>query len=95
MAVTQFAFCAVENIPPAPYNGGATWEAKTPAGTSSQTTASANASQGFCRVSTDTAIYVAFGSNPTASSSTGFYMPAGSVEYFRVASGNKGAVITA
>lgn len=95
MALTQFAFCAVDGLPPAPYAGGATFEVKTPSGSSSATTAAATASQNVCRVSTDTAVYVAFGTSPTASSTGGFYVPANGVEYFRVGSGFKGAVITA
>lgn len=95
MTITQFAFCAVDNLPPAPYNGGATFESKTPSGSSAATTAAATASQNICRVATDTAVYVAFGSAPTASASAGFYLPAGSSEYFRVGTGDKGAVITA
>lgn len=95
MAVTQFAFGVVEGMFPSMYFGGATIETVTPSGTSAATTAAANAAQNVCRVTTDTAIYVAFGATPTASSSAGLYVPAGSVEYFRVSSGNKAAVITA
>lgn len=97
MAVTQFAFGCAEggNNPPAMYFASATIETKTPSGASSATTAAAHASQNTCRVATDTAIYVAFGSSPTASSSAGFLVPANGVEYFRVNSGDKAAVITA
>jgi len=95
MAVTQFAFCAVDNLPPAPYSAGAAIETVTPTGSSAATTAAAKASQNVCRVATDTAVYVAFGTSPTASSSAGFYVPAGAIEYFRVGDGMKAAVITA
>ncbi len=95
MAVTQFCFTTAEGILPAAYNGGSVWEVKTPAGASAATTAAATATQNLCRVATDTAVYVAFGAAPTASSTAGFYLPANAVEYFRVASGDKGAVITA
>lgn len=95
MAVTQFAFCQVEGMFPAPYFGGATFEAKTPSGSSSATTLAAHASQNCCAVSTDTAVYVAFGSAPTASSTGGFLVPAGGTLFVRVKSGDKGAVITA
>ena len=95
MALTQFAFGAVEGHFEAMYFAGVTIETVTPSGTSGATTAAAHAAQNICRVSTDTAVYVTFGSSPTASSSAGLYMPANSVEYFRVKSADKGAVITA
>lgn len=94
MATTQFCFTTVGDTAPVAYSGSATFEVKTPSGSSAATTAAANASQTICRVATDTAVYVAFGSSPTASSTAGFMIPANAVEYFRVASGDKAAVIT-
>lgn len=102
MAVTQFAFAAFRNYdrqtPQSLTFAGATFEIKTPSGTSGQTTATASISTPgtlVCRVSTDTAVYVAFGTDPTASSTTGFYLPANSTDVFIVNGGDKGAVITA
>lgn len=95
MAVTQFAFMALDNMPPAGYAAGATIETKTPSGTSGATTAASTASQNVCRVATDTAVYVTFAASPTATSSNGFLIPANGVEYFRIGSGLKAAVITA
>lgn len=95
MAVTQFAFVAAIEQPPVAYAANATFEIKTPSGSSSATTAVAAAGTRICRVATDTAVYVAFGAEPTASPSTGFLVPAGAVEHFHVAAGDKGAVITA
>lgn len=95
MATTQFAFMAIDGLPPAGYAGGATIETATPTGSSAATTAAAKAAQNVCRVATDTAVYVAFGTSPTASSSAGFLVPANGVEYFRVGEGMKAAVITA
>lgn len=99
MAVTQFAFCQFRQqtgIPAqAAHAAGATWEIKTPSGSSSTTTAAAAGTQSICRVSTDTAVYVAFGTAPTASSTTGFFVPAGTTDCFVVQVGDKAAVITA
>lgn len=95
MALTQFAFMALNQDSPVAFAGGATIEIKTPSGTSGATTAASTASQNVCRVATDTAVYVTFAASPTATSSNGFYVPANGVEYFRVGEGLKGAVITA
>jgi hypothetical protein len=49
-----------------------------------------------CRVATDTAVYVSFGTAPNATSDAGrVFMPAGVTEYFRVGAGYKGAVVEA
>lgn len=95
MAVTQFAFLALGEVPPVAFAANAAFEIKTPSGSSQATTATAVAGRTVCRVSTDTAVYVAFGAAPTASSTAGFYLPANAIEYFRVSSGDKAAVITA
>lgn len=96
MALTQFAFMAVEGMFPAGYAGGATVESETPSGSHVATAAAANASQNVCRVATDTQVYVSFGTAPNAGTDTiRFLVPAGSVEYFRVSSGSKASVITA
>lgn len=96
MAVTQFVFGSVNADLPSMFVAGAQVESKTPSGTSGATTAAATATQLVCRVSTDTAVYVSFGSSPNASSDTiKFFMPANGVEYFRVSSGDKAAVVTA
>lgn len=99
MAVTQFAFCQFRHQTGVPaqaaHAAGATFEIKTPSGSSGATTAAAVAGQTICRVSTDTAVYVAFGASPTASSTAGFYLPANASDCFIVQVGDKGAVITA
>lgn len=94
MATTQFAFCCMNAPDSAHYAAGATFEIKTPSSSSAATTAAANASQNVCRVATDTAVYVAFGSAPTASSTGGALCPANTVTFHRVSSGDKAAVIT-
>lgn len=94
MAIASFTFCAVSGLPPAAHVGGATVEEETISGANAATTAAATASQGYCRVAVDTDCYVSFGTAPDASSdSVRFLMPAGSVEYFHVASGSKAAVV--
>lgn len=85
---------------PALVAGPTTTEVKTGAGS---TTAVAPAGVPvICRVSTDTAVYVAFGTTPDATATspttaTGakIYMPAGTVDYFVVQAGDKGAVAVA
>lgn len=48
-----------------------------------------------CRVATDAAIFVAFGADPNATTTSArVWMPANSVEYFAVEPGDKVAVIT-
>lgn len=96
MATTQFAFVSVgEDAHDIPYVANASCEDKTPSGTSSATTAVAGASQKFCRVATDTQVYVSFGSSPNAGSDTiRFLCPANSVNWFRVSAGDKAAVKT-
>lgn len=68
-------------------------------GSNQQTTATAPTGGGIkiCRVSTDTACYVSFGSNPNASTGTTVraYLPANAVEYFVVNESDKGACVTA
>ena len=96
MALTQFVFCAVNADIPAAFAEGATVETETPSGSNAATTAAASASQPFCRVTTDTDVYVSFGVAPNAGTDTvRFLLLAGSTEYFRVRSGAKGAVIEA
>lgn len=99
MAVTQFAFTTFRiydrQTPQAATAVGTTYEIKAATGTSSATTASATGGQNICRVATDTAVYVAFGASPTASSTTGFFIPAGTTDCFVVANGDLAAVITA
>lgn len=61
MATTQFCFTTVGATTPVAFSSSASFEVKTPTGTSSATTASANASQTICRVATDTAVNVTDG----------------------------------
>ncbi len=95
MALTQFAFGQVNGDIPSMFAVGATVESEAPSGTNAATTAAATNSQPMCRVATDTDVYVSFGSAPNAGTDTiRFFVPAGSVEYFRVSPGSKAAVIT-
>lgn len=64
--------------------------------TSTSNTQSSAGTQPFVRVVSDAAHWVAFGSNPDATTTTGrFYLPANTVEYFQIEVGNKVAAITA
>lgn len=96
MAATQFAFVSISSDAEAiPFTAGATVETETPSGSNAATTAEADATQRFCRVATDTLVYVSFGAAPNAGTDTiRFLMPANSVSFFRVSAGDKGAVIT-
>lgn len=95
MALTQFAFGMVNADLPTMFNTGATVESEAPSGSNVATTAAATAGQSICRVATDTAVYVSFGSAPNATSDTiRFFLPANSIEYFRVSVGDKAAVVT-
>jgi hypothetical protein len=68
----------------------------TPSGSNQATTATALDGRSLCRIATDTAIYVAVGSAPNATSdSHRFLVPSGSVEYVRLGVGAKVAVATA
>lgn len=80
-------------------------EVKTSSGSSQQTTLAATDVAIFrkhgtlfwriANMGTDN-VYVAFGTNPTASASTGYGIPAGAVEYFMVeTAAEKAAVINA
>ena len=104
MALTHFAFCQVGvgygqgNIP-VPIASSVTSEGIAPSASNQQTTATAPTGipEVMCRVSTDTAVYVTFGTNPNALTGTAarFFIPANGVEYFRVNPGNKAAVVNA
>lgn len=95
MAFTQFVFGSVQDGTPMMFGSSATAETETPSGVNSATTAAAGAGQSVCRVSTDTAVYVSFGTAPNAGTDAiRFFLPANAVEYFRVQSGHKGACIT-
>lgn len=96
MAVTQFAFGQVNADIPSMFSEGATVETETPSGSNAVTAAASRKDQPFCRVATDTDVYVSFGAAPNAGTDTiRFFVPAGSVEYFRVPAGSKASVIEA
>lgn len=105
MALTHFTFGQAgqhwnNSQIPAMLSTSFTSEGVASSASNQQTTATAGSDDGVvyvCRVATDTAVYVAFGSNPNADSGTGTraYMPAGCVEYFIVPASAKGAVVTA
>jgi hypothetical protein len=64
--------------------------------TSGSNTQSAASTLTFVRLVSDAAHWVAIGSNPDATTTTGrFYLPANTVEYFQIEIGNKVAGITA
>lgn len=100
----QFAFVQVgveyngrSNIP-VPIAATVTSEMITPSASNQQTTATAPSGLGevMCRVATDLPVYVAFGTNPNATTTgTRFFMPANAIEYFRVNVGSKAAVVNA
>ena len=69
----------------------------TPSGSSQQSSAApgnAGGQRTICRIATDTTIYAAFGTNPTAVAGAGMLILANSVEYVAVPAGHKVAVIT-
>ena len=66
----------------------------TASGTSAQSSAF-NASTNYVRLIADVAVYIAFGSDPTAVDASDLYLPAGTAEYFGITPGHKVAVITA
>lgn len=103
MALTHFTFGAVGQHGkgvdcPAMLASSFASEGIAASGSNQQTTATApTAGHNItCRVATDTAVYVAFGSNPDATG-TGAraYVPANAVDYFSVSPGDKAAVVTA
>jgi hypothetical protein len=103
MALTQFAFVQVgvgygqSNIP-VPVASTVTSEGIVPSGSNQQTTAVAptGLAEVMCRVATDTAVYVAFGADPDATTAgERFFIPANGVEYFRVNPGDEAAVVEA
>lgn len=98
MATTHFAWCDASEWLPALNGRVIISEAKTPTGTSSQCTAvTPTISEGHryvVRVATDTAVYVAFGADPTVTSANGYMLPAGGTESFVVKPGDKVAVKT-
>ncbi len=99
MAITQFSFGLVMPDQPVRLFVATTSETEVPSASNQQTTMTAPGTyqhQPICRVSTDTAVYVSFGSNPNAGTDTNrIYMPANAVEYFPCIAGDKGAVINA
>lgn len=96
MPVASFVFCTINADIPAPYRAGAVSEEENITGANAATTAAATASQPFCEVTVDLASYVSFGSAPNAGTDQPrFFVPAGQTRYFRVQSGDKGAVIAA
>lgn len=98
MALVNIAFCEVGfmrwgGMLPITDGESVVSENITPSGSNQQ---SAAATKPHVRVATDTAVYVAIGANPDATTATGrYYMPANSVEYFQVEVGNKVATVTA
>ena len=96
MALTHFAFCALDILDPHyTQSEGAVVEGEAPSGTNAATTAVALGNHNYCRVATDTAVYVSFNAAPNAGTDASrFMMPANTVAFFRISPGYKGAVIT-
>jgi hypothetical protein len=99
---TQFAFCQLgvsfnKSDLQVAVSRPVEAESITSSGSNQQTTITAPTDMTglVCRVATDTAVYVKFGPDPNALTDTGarFFMPIGSVEYFRVKPGDKAAVV--
>ena len=93
MALTHFCFGRADAsqygaITQAMVAGTFSSEGIAVSGSNQQTTVTAPTTGGIkiCRVATDTACYVTFGSNPNASTGTSAraYLPANAVEYFVV-----------
>lgn len=103
MATTHIAFVPVgvnyvQNILDAPVMPPSSAQTITPIATNTASTATAPSSGGplYCRVATDTQIYIAFGSSPDATvAASRVMMPANTVATFRVQPGDKAAVATA
>lgn len=78
-------------------DGNAVSQNLNPTSTSAQTTISAPSIGGKLgmRVSTDVPVYVAVGASPTASATSGYFVPAGGTDYIVVTAGDKAAVIVA
>lgn len=98
MAVTQIAFGRLINQTGTAVLGlvadSVVSEGIAPSGVNQQTTATA-AELGVARVATDTAVYVAAGSNPNATNTeTRQFLPANTVAWIGVAKGDKIAVAT-
>ncbi|MGB1215734.1 MAG: hypothetical protein ACPG4X_20355 [Pikeienuella sp.] len=86
---------AMEGITPVLAAQPVASESVTPGGSSAQTTITAKAGN-VCVVTTDTAIWVAFGENPTAAAGTGHLILAGGTRDFgHLTDGWKVAYITA
>lgn len=106
MALTSFTFGKVGHnvgggsMPALVVDGTTqTTENIAPVAGNTQTTATASTVMGGlcgCRVTTDTNVYVSFGSNPNATSDTSRVLVlANQVEYFFILSGYKAAAATA
>jgi len=94
MAICSFAFVTMTSGVEAPDVASAIVEAETVSGSNAATTAASDGNHQFCRVWTDTACYVSFGTAPNAGTDTiRFPIAAGSVEYFRVKPGSRAACI--
>lgn len=102
MALTHFAFSRLGNfgtgyVEGTPVDEDVVSAGIAPTGSNQQTSITAPAIGERCvaRVATDTAVYVAFGTSPDASTAAArWFCPANTVSFFSVAPGDKGAVIT-
>lgn len=96
MPITHVAFCAsLEAGRPVVAADPANAQTLAPTASSAATAITANRGD-VCRISTDTAVFVKFGANPTAVSGSGHFIPAGAIaDLGFVQQGWKVAVITA
>ena len=104
MATTQFAFGPIGynhggGVIPHLLAAGIVSQSLTPSGSPGATTAVAQTLGGnpriACRVATDTAVYVSFGTAPNASNDASrILVPANTVETVFVNAGDKGSVVT-
>lgn len=98
MALTNICFCNAgftKNGCSLPIMDGESFVSEniTPSGSNQQ---SAAATLPIVRVATDTAIYVAIGENPNATTTTTrAWIPANGEQFFQIEVGNKVAVVTA
>ena len=103
MALTHFVFSAVGEqssggLVPAMIGDTIQSEGIAPTGSNQQTTGIAPllGRKVGLRVATDTAVYVAVGENPNATTAAArVYIPANTVEYIMCNAGDKAAVVTA
>ena len=85
---TQFVFGHAGADVPAVFSQNCKSETVVATGTAASTTETSDPAHNACRVATDAAVYVSFGTAPNASTDASrFMLPAGAVDTFRIGSG--------